>query len=167
VPTVAFRMSCIYGPHQHGTEDQGWVAHFLIRALRGEPLMIYGDGKQVRDVLFASDLVDAFLLAREQIGQVAGRAYNLGGGPTNSYSLLELLDLMRRLLGHPVEFSFADWRTGDQAWYVSDTSRFNRLTGWAPRVGKDEGVRQLLNWLETRQGVAEGVGPPRLREASS
>src|SRR5699024_6115402 len=97
LPTVVFRMSCIYGPHQFGTEDQGWVAHFLIRARDGEAITIYGDGKQVRDILFVDDLVEAFLLAERNITDLAGRAFNIGGGPDNAISLLELIERIREL----------------------------------------------------------------------
>src|SRR6185437_10730839 len=96
-PAAVFRMSCIYGPHQFGTEDQGWVAHFLIRALEGEPITLYGDGMQVRDVLFVDDLVDAFLLARKHMDRIYGQAFNIGGGPANTLSLLELVDLIGAL----------------------------------------------------------------------
>src|SRR5207248_756250 len=95
--TAVFRMSCIYGPHQFGNEDQGWVAHFLIRAMQGRPITIYGDGRQVRDILFVEDLVNAFLLAHEHIGDISGQAFNIGGGPANTISLLELLDLIAKL----------------------------------------------------------------------
>jgi CDP-paratose 2-epimerase len=148
--TIVFRMSCIYGPRQFGNEDQGWVAHFLIRALEGEPLTIYGDGKQVRDVLFVGDLVDAFLLARERRDALAGQAFNIGGGPGNAVSLMEILDRIGRLIGRRPELSFQEWRTGDQRWYVSDTRRFREATGWAPRVDVDEGVTRLHRWLRER-----------------
>ena len=147
LPAVVFRMSCIYGLHQHGTEDQGWVAHFLIRALAGEPITIYGDGAQVRDVLFASDLVDAFLLARANIEQLGGRAYNIGGGPDNTTSLLELVDLIEELAGSRPLLELAPERVGDQRWYVSDVSRFRTATGWRPRVGVEQGIDKLYRWL--------------------
>jgi CDP-paratose 2-epimerase len=99
IPACVLRMSCIYGPHQCGNEDQGWVAHFLIKALKGEPLTIYGDGMQVRDILFADDLVDAFLLAQAKMPEISGEAFNIGGGPANTISLLDLLDLIERLHG--------------------------------------------------------------------
>jgi CDP-paratose 2-epimerase len=145
--TAVFRMSCIYGPHQHGTEDQGWLAHFMIRALHGEPITIYGDGKQVRDVLYIDDLVDAFLLAEQHLPQIAGEAFNIGGGPGNTLSLLELVDRITAAQGYRPEVRFGDWRVGDQRWYVSDCGKFASATGWHPRVGRDEGVRRLYNWL--------------------
>jgi CDP-paratose 2-epimerase len=145
--TVVFRMSCIYGPHQFGTEDQGWVAHFLIRALEGRPIAIYGDGMQVRDVLFVEDLVDAMLRAQERMGEVSGRAFNVGGGPRNTTSLLELVDLIGALHGERPEVAHDEWRTGDQRYYVSDTRSLARATGWSPRVGVRDGVERLYEWL--------------------
>jgi len=152
--TAVFRMSCIYGPHQFGTEDQGWVAHFLIRALEGKPIVLYGDGMQVRDVLFVEDLVNAFLLAQSHIDEIAGQAFNIGGGPRNTTSLLELLDMIRDLHGERPAVRFDEWRTGDQRYYVSDTRRFGRATGWSPRVGVREGVEQLYEWLYTEHSRA-------------
>ena len=151
VPAVVFRMSCIYGPHQHGTEDQGWVAHFLLRALAGEPVTVYGDGAQVRDVLHASDLVDAMLRAHEEIDEVSGTAFNVGGGPNNTLSLLELLRLIEELEDEPPDVSFAEERPGDQRWYVSNTSRLHEATGWTPAVGVEEGVASLHRWLAGRR----------------
>jgi CDP-paratose 2-epimerase len=145
--TVVFRMSCIYGPHQFGTEDQGWVAHFLIRALNREPITIYGDGKQVRDILYVDDLVEAFLAAAEQIDVCSGLAFNIGGGAANTISLLELLSTIRALDGRPARVHWSDWRTGDQKYYVSDTTRFSALTGWSPAVHAEEGIRRLREWL--------------------
>jgi CDP-paratose 2-epimerase len=147
IPAVVLRMSCIYGPRQFGNEDQGWVAHFLIRALEGETITLYGDGKQVRDILFVDDLVDAFLRATDQIHALSGRAFNIGGGPRNTVSLLELLDLMAEELGRKPEVGFADWRPGDQRYYVSDTRAFQQATGWRPMVGVREGVGRLAAWL--------------------
>ena len=119
--TAVFRMSCIYGPHQFGTEDQGWVAHFLIAALRGEPLTLYGDGLQVRDILYVEDLVDAMLLAAADERVLAGEAFNIGGGPANTTSLVELLDLIGDLTGEQPLARVEAWRTADQRYYVSDT----------------------------------------------
>jgi CDP-paratose 2-epimerase len=157
VPATVFRMSCIYGPRQFGTEDQGWVAHFLIQARQGRPITLYGDGKQVRDVLFVEDLLDAFLLAREHAREASGRAFNLGGGPGNTVSLLELLELVAELRGARPRVSFEDWRVADQRWYVSDPSAFRALTGWSPRTGVQEGVRRLHAWLEEQHAPARQV----------
>ncbi len=147
-----FRMSCIYGPRQCGTEDQGWVAHFLISALDDAPITIYGDGKQVRDVLFVDDLVDAFLLAQAQIDQLGAQAFNIGGGPDNTMSLLELLDLIERIDGRAPRVDFDEWRPGDQRFYVSDITRFSQATGWQPTVSRRDGVRRLYDWLEAARG---------------
>jgi CDP-paratose 2-epimerase len=152
LPTVVFRMSCLYGPRQFGTEDQGWVAHFLISALAGQPITIYGDGRQVRDLLFVDDAIDAYLLARERIEEVGGRAFNLGGGPGNACSLLELLDQFARLGVARPPLAFAPWRPGDQLYYVSDTARFERQTGWRARTPIGDGLARLHRWL-----VASGL----------
>jgi CDP-paratose 2-epimerase len=149
IPAVVFRMSCIYGPHQHGNEDQGWVAHFVIRSISGKPITIYGDGMQVRDILFIDDLVDAFVLAQQHMKEIAGSAFNIGGGTANSISLLELLDLLAELHGGDVSVRFEKWRAADQRYYVADTSKFSRLTGWTPRVGVNEGVKRLYEWIRT------------------
>lgn len=147
LPALVFRMSCIYGPHQYGNEDQGWVAHFVIRSITGKPITIYGDGKQVRDLLFIEDLVDAFLLAQQQMRRLSGHAFNLGGGPANTISLLELLDLITELHGGELSIEFESWRAADQRYYVADTSKFSAMTGWKPKVGVREGVKRLYEWL--------------------
>ena len=147
LPAVVFRMSCIYGPHQFGTEDQGWVAHFLIRALRDQPITLYGDGMQVRDILFIDDLVDAFLLAQANMHKVRGEAFNIGGGAANTISLIDLLDLIHELHGDRPQTLSGAWRPGDQRYYVSDTSKMQRATGWSPQVNVNQGVRRLYDWL--------------------
>jgi CDP-paratose 2-epimerase len=147
LPAIVFRMSCIYGPHQFGTEDQGWVAHFLIRAMEGQPIILYGDGRQVRDILCVDDLVDAFLLAQQSMATESGNAFNIGGGPGNTVSLLELLEMIGELLGHKPEVEFDSWRPGDQRYYVSDTAKFQRTTGWRPRISVQEGLERLTRWL--------------------
>jgi CDP-paratose 2-epimerase len=144
---IVFRMSCIYGPHQFGNEDQGWVAHFLIKALRGETITLFGDGKQVRDILFVEDLVDAFLAAMDRIDTVSGQAFNIGGGPQNTTSLLELLDLIESVTGEAPKVQFQGWRPGDQRYYVSDTAKIETTTGWHPRTNVREGVQALHDWL--------------------
>lgn len=160
LPAVVFRMSCIYGPHQFGTEDQGWVAHFLIQALRGRPITLYGDGRQVRDILYVDDLVDAFLLAQRHMGTEAGRVFNIGGGPGNTVSLVELLERIGGLAGRRPTVLMDAWRPGDQRFYVSDTSRFSEATGWRPAIGVDEGLRRLAAWL------AEADRPAPARKAA-
>jgi len=153
VPAVVFRMSCIYGPHQFGNEDQGWVAHFLIRAMEGHPITLYGDGRQVRDILFIDDLVDAFLLAQSHAATISGRAFNIGGGPANAISLLELLEMIERLEGRRPDVAYAEPRRGDQRYYVSDTDAFREATGWSPKIGARKGVRLLHEWLLESRGV--------------
>jgi CDP-paratose 2-epimerase len=147
LPCVVFRMSCIYGPHQFGTEDQGWVAHFLLKSHLREPIVIYGDGMQVRDVLYVDDLVDAMLAAHAHISETAGQAFNMGGGPSHAISLLELLDAMSRLHGQSVSTRFEAWRPGDQRYYVSNTARLQSLTGWTARTPIADGLKQLSAWL--------------------
>ncbi|ACG72353.1 NAD-dependent epimerase/dehydratase [Anaeromyxobacter sp. K] len=164
VPATVFRMSCIYGPHQFGTEDQGWVAHFLIQAMARRPITLYGDGKQVRDILFVEDLLDAFLAARERPREVAGRAFNLGGGPDNTVSLIELLELVEALEGVRPRVTLEPWRLADQRWYVSDPSAFAALAGWAPRTGVQEGVGRLHAWLAA---AARPQRPATLEEAAT
>jgi CDP-paratose 2-epimerase len=151
--TVVFRMSCIYGPHQFGTEDQGWVAHFLIQALKGKPITLYGDGKQVRDILFVEDLVNAFLLAQKNIDTVTGNAFNMGGGVNNTISLLELVDLIGTIAGKKPEVKMDEWRPSDQKYYVSDYKKFSRATGWLPKVSTTEGIKRLYDWLQENAGV--------------
>ncbi|MEX0721652.1 MAG: GDP-mannose 4,6-dehydratase [Balneolaceae bacterium] len=152
--TVVFRMSCIYGPHQFGTEDQGWVAHFLIQALKGNPLTIFGDGKQVRDILFVEDLVNAFSKVYEHIGKVSGEAYNIGGGLDNTVSLNELILRLETLIGEEVPHSYDEWRPGDQKYYVSDVQKFQQKTGWTPKTDINEGLIKLYEWL-TKENVIE------------
>jgi len=164
LPTVVFRMSCIYGPRQFGTEDQGWLAHFLLRAQRVEPIMLYGDGKQVRDVLFVEDLLDAMQLAQEHIRSLSGRAFNIGGGPRNTLSLLELLKLIGAMTGAEPKVRFAPARVGDQRYYVSNTQAFERATGWRARTSPQLGVERLAAWtreLSAAQRRTHALGVAR------
>jgi CDP-paratose 2-epimerase len=147
MPNVVFRMSCIYGPRQSGTEDQGWVAHFALQMLRGGVLTIYGDGKQVRDILYVDDLIQAMLLALERIEVVAGRAFNMGGGPARAVSLLEVIEYLSDLSGIEPQLHYGPRRKGDRSYYVSDTRRFQAATGWAPRIGVRQGISQLYRWI--------------------
>ncbi|MBO4220923.1 NAD-dependent epimerase/dehydratase family protein [Bradyrhizobium neotropicale] len=149
---VVIRMSCIYGPRQFGTEDQGWIAHFLLSAIRGTPLTIYGDGLQVRDALHVSDAADAWLTALDRISLVRGRVFNLGGGPCNSVSLLELIDHITQLTGRKTKYTFADWRPGDQPWYVTDTRAISTALGWMPNISLQQGLYSLHAWLDSRFG---------------
>jgi CDP-paratose 2-epimerase len=147
LPTVVFRMSCLYGPHQFGNEDQGWLAHFAISALRDQAITIFGDGRQVRDVLYVADAVRAYLAAIDGIESVAGQVFNVGGGAANSVSLLQLLAELEQVLGRPVERSFGPWRPGDQRIYASDTRKAQRLLHWTPTLGVREGLRALIDWI--------------------
>jgi len=169
IPALVFRMSCIYGPHQHGNEDQGWVAHFIIQTITGQPITIYGDGRQVRDVLFIDDLVDAFLLAQQHMKKLSGNAFNIGGGPANSISLLELLDVLAELHGGDLSITFEDWRAADQRYYVTDASKFSGLTGWTPQVGVNEGVRRLYEWIlhESAHFSGEPLGVTQFASAGT
>ena len=151
--TVVFRQSCIYGERQFGVEDQGWVAWFTIAAVLGRPLVIYGDGKQVRDLLFIEDLVEAYRLALERIDQASGKIYNLGGGPENVLSLLELIAMLEGLLGRKIPYSFEDWRPGDQPVFICDIDKASRELNWMPRVSPKEGVRRLYAWVAENQDL--------------
>jgi CDP-paratose 2-epimerase len=159
--TSVFRMSCIYGPRQFGNEDQGWLAHFLIRALRGEHITIYGDGRQVRDALFVEDLVDAMMRVRERAREVAGRVFNVGGGPDRTLSLVELLGHIERLTMRKPSLRFEPWRLADQRWYVSDPRALEAAVGWAPHVRVHEGVERLHEWLleQTENRSATDAAP--------
>lgn len=168
LPSAVMRMSCIYGPRQMGTEDQGWVAHFLIRALKGEPISIYGDGRQVRDILDVSDAVEAYLQAWRRIETVQGRAFNLGGGPANAVSLRQLLAFIEGLTGKPVDLAFSEWRAGDQRYYVSDARAAIRELGLRQPLPWRQGVAALARWLADERGLAmpcEEAAPARLAEA--
>jgi CDP-paratose 2-epimerase len=159
VRSTVFRMSCIYGPHQFGTEDQGWVAHFLIRALNGAPITLYGDGRQVRDILYVGDLIEAFLRAWRNQAAVTGRAFNIGGGPENTTSLLELLRTIGRITGEAPRVQHEAWRVGDQRYYVSDTTRFTEATEWRPRTAVQDGVSGLHRWLAATRDQALAAAP--------
>jgi CDP-paratose 2-epimerase len=152
LPTAVMRMSCIYGPHQKGTEDQGWVAHFLLCALAGQAITIYGDGHQVRDVLYVDDAVRAYLAAWRNIGQVQGRAFNLGGGPGNAVSLLQLIRHVGTMLGREVPLRFADWRPNDQRYYVSDTRLVETTLSLPKPLDWRSGVAELLRHFAELQG---------------
>ncbi|EYD78258.1 Nucleoside-diphosphate-sugar epimerase [Rubellimicrobium mesophilum DSM 19309] len=163
IPSAVLRMSCIYGPRQFGTEDQGWVAHFLIRALSGEGITLYGDGRQVRDILHVSDAVAAYRTVLKDISRLKGRAFNLGGGPRNAVSLLGLLREIERVAERHVPVSFGDWRQGDQLWFVADTSRLQAETGWQARTGWREGLQGLADWLRANRPGLAAPEPERIR----
>jgi len=148
LPTVVFRQSCIYGPHQQGNEDQGWVAHFMMAAQAGRGVTLFGDGRQVRDVLFVSDLIDAYELAYRKRAKSAGRIYNMGGGPSNTVSLLELLSWIGERRGRKVPVLRRGWRPGDQRVYISSIDSARRELGWRPKVSAREGFERLWTFLE-------------------
>jgi CDP-paratose 2-epimerase len=153
MPTVVFRMSCVAGPRQFGTEDQGWVAHFVYSALQEEPVVIYGDGRQVRDVLCVDDLVRAFDAARKNIETTRTEVYNVGGGPENSISLLELMDEIALLTGRPMECVLNERRVGDQLVYITDNAKIQRDAGWKPEMGLKKTLRLLQGFWEENHGV--------------
>jgi CDP-paratose 2-epimerase len=147
--SIVFRNSCIYGPRQFGVEDQGWVAWFVIAAVLGKPITIYGDGKQVRDVLHIDDLVQAMLMAIENNETTQGENYNIGGGYANSLAVWsEFEPILSRLLGRNLEASFEDWRPGDQRLYISDISKAEEDFGWEPEIGYQEGIEDLFSWVK-------------------
>lgn len=152
--TVSFRQSCIYGPRQFGVEDQGWVAHFVIAAVMGRPITIYGDGKQVRDVLHVGDLIRAYELAVEKIDEIAGTAFNIGGGPENTLAVWkEFGPLLAGLRGEPLPVSYGPWRPGDQLVFVADISRARRLLGWQPAVDPKTGIAGLYRWVQQNRNL--------------
>ena len=165
--TAALRMSCIYGPRQFGTEDQGWIAHFLIRALRGEPITIFGDGKQVRDVLHVSDAVRAYRAVLAGIDRLSGQAFNLGGGPANAVSLHNVLAEITSVLGQEAVVRYEPWRPGDQPYFVADTRRLDEAVGWRPHVRWQDGLQDLAGWLradlDMPQAPVRGQTPQKTR----
>ncbi|WP_375392771.1 SDR family NAD(P)-dependent oxidoreductase [uncultured Sphingomonas sp.] len=159
MPTCVLRMSCIYGRRQMGTEDQGWVAHFLIRALERRPITLYGDGCQVRDILDVANAVDAYVQAWRRIDRVKGRAFNLGGGPANAVSLRRLLDHIGELVGHPVDVEWSNWRAGDQRYFVADTRAAEAALGLQPKVDWRTGVAELARWLAAERRLNLPIAP--------
>jgi len=153
--TVSFRQSCIYGYRQFGVEDQGWVAWFTIASVLGKPITIYGNGKQVRDVLFIDDLVDAYIKSIEYIDKTNGKSYNIGGGPGNTLSLLELIANLEGLLGKKITYSFDDWRPGDQPVFICDVGRVREDLGWEPKTNPKDGVKRLSDWVKLNKNIFE------------
>lgn len=146
--TVVFRQSCIYGTHQLGVEDQGWLAHFAASFIKGTPLNIFGTGKQVRDALFIDDLVKAYELAAENIKTTKGQIYNIGGGPNHTISLIELIDLLTQISGKTIPINQAGQRPGDQKYFVCDISKAKKDFSWQPHISLPQGVEKLYQWLE-------------------
>ncbi len=153
--TVVFRQSCIYGYRQFGVEDQGWVAWFVIATVLNRPITIYGDGKQVRDVLFIEDLIAAYNLAWDNIDKASGNIFNIGGGPANTISLLDLIALLKEEISPSIPLSYADWRPGDQPVYVSDIGKAETELGWRPQVSWEQGVRKLIGWVKENRSMLE------------
>ena len=163
IPTVVLRMSCIAGPHQLGNEDQGWMAHFLYSALQDKPISIYGDGRQVRDVLAIEDLMRAFEGVRASAEQTAGEVYNVGGGLGNSISLLELVDEIEKLTGRRLQYKLRPPRPADQPVYVTDYSKLQRAINWRPKIN----VRKILEsiyswWMDNRELFKAAPAPTPL-----
>ncbi len=156
IRTVVFRQSCIYGTRQFGVEDQGWVAHFCIAARLGRPITIYGNGKQVRDVLWIDDLIAAYEAAAACIDLSAGQVYNIGGGPENTMSVwAEFGAILEKLAGRSIPVTYADWRPGDQPVYVSDIRKAEQDLGWRPRVSVAEGIECLWRWIDANPRLFE------------
>ncbi len=154
LPTVVFRQSCIYGLSQFGGEDQGWVAWFVIAAITGRPISIYGDGKQVRDILFVEDLCEAYDAAFQRMPQIGGQVFNIGGGRKNTISIwMEFKPILEKLLGKKIETTSGDWRPGDQPVFISDIRKANKLLNWNPKVGAEEGISRLFNWVKENKDL--------------
>ena len=153
IPAAVLRMSCIYGERQMGTEDQGWVAWFTIAAVTNRQITIYGAGRQVRDVLYVDDLLDAYDAAIANIDAIKGRAVNLGGGPANVLAIRQVLELIAPRMGREISVAHSDWRPGDQRVFVADVSRARALLGWSPRTGVDIGVGRLYDWVVANQDL--------------
>jgi len=157
LPSVVFRMSCICGPRQFGSEDQGWVAHFLYSALHGRPLVVYGDGRQMRDLLYIDDLLRAFELAHEHQDKTRGRVFNVGGGPDHAVSLLGLIKEIERLTGRDIDYVFDERRPGDQLLYITDTAQFRDTTGWSPSVAPVQSLKKMYDWWKRNREFFPGA----------
>jgi CDP-paratose 2-epimerase len=165
IRTVVFRQSCIYGPHQFGVEDQGWVAWITIATLTGQPVTIYGTGKQVRDLLYVDDLVKCYQAAAGRVDEVSGEVFNLGGGPSYSLSLLEFLKVLEEICGQAIEHSMGPPRPGDQPFYVADIGKATRLLGWRPSIPPSEGLGYLINWVWT--AIKDGAFSPKTQPSGN
>jgi CDP-paratose 2-epimerase len=154
LPTVVFRQSCIYGPRQFGVEDQGWVAWMIIGAVTGKPITIYGDGKQIRDLLHVYDLMDAYDAAMANIDSAAGQVYNIGGGASNTLSIwTEFGPMLEGLLGKPIPITRSDWRPGDQRVFVADSRKAENELGWKPKVAMETGIQMLFDWVNANRNL--------------
>jgi CDP-paratose 2-epimerase len=147
--SVVMRQSCIYGYRQFGIEDQGWVAWFIIASLMNLPIKIYGNGKQVRDILFVDDLLNAYELAVQKIDKTAGQIFNIGGGPENTLSIwAEFGSILENFLGYSVQVEYSEWRPGDQPIYVSDIRKAQEILGWKPQISVLDGIDRLFQWVK-------------------
>ncbi len=146
--TVVFRQSCIYGPNQFGIEDQGWVAYFCIQAMFEKEITIYGDGKQVRDILYIDDLINAYWLSYKNRKKVKGEIFNIGGGPENKISILEFIEYLKKKLNKTIKYKFYNWRPGDQKYFVSDNTKLYKFLCWQPKMKMIDGVDMLIGWIE-------------------
>ena len=146
--TTTFRQSCIYGPRQFGSEDQGWISWFIYAALSNKTITIYGDGKQVRDILYIDDLIYAYDLAINNPNQIKGEAFNVGGGVEHSISLMELIKMLSKIMKKDILYRFADVRPGDQKVYISNTKKIYNLLGWVPEVSIETGIENTIKWTE-------------------
>lgn len=162
IPATSFRQSCIYGTRQFGIEDQGWVAWFTIASRLRRPITIYGDGKQVRDVLHVDDLVRAYEAAIMSPDKIKGQAFNIGGGTSQLLSLVDLIELLEHRMGRKIPLRYADWRPGDQRVYISDVRKLERVLGWKPEISVAEGVAQLDNWVRLNEAAFGGPAEPPL-----
>lgn len=152
--TIVFRQSCIYGPHQFGVEDQGWVAWFIIALVKNKKITIYGNGKQVRDLLYIDDLIEAYDLAIENIAKTKGQIYNIGGGAENTISIWhEFKPILEKLFNKKIEAVSSDWRPGDQPIFVSDIRKAKRDFGWEPKIGVEDGIKKLYEWVSKNQHI--------------
>lgn len=155
IPTVVFRQSCIYGPHQFGVEDQGWVAWFIIAVTLGKQLTIYGDGKQVRDVLYVDDLINLYKIAIDKQNEIKGQVYNIGGGAKYTMSLLELIGYLNEIFKTEIKLEYSDWRPGDQKVYISNIAKAKKELDWKPLINPKEGVEKLANWIKENKNLFE------------
>jgi CDP-paratose 2-epimerase len=146
IKTAVFRMSCIYGTRQFGFEDQGWVAHFVISNIMKRPITIYGNGKQVRDVLYVDDLIEAYDIFYKS--GIKHGVYNIGGGPAKTMSLLEFMDILEASTGNKMKYKFSDWRPSDQKVYISEISNVSKELGWAPKTTPERGIELLVDWVK-------------------
>jgi len=146
--TVVFRQSCIYGPHQMGVEDQGWVAHFSKQILQDKPISLFGDGYQVRDLLYVEDLIQAYVLAIKKINTVSGMVFNVGGGIKNSFSLMQVLKILEKKTGNRVRLKYSEERLGDQKYFVSNNAKAKKILGWKPSTSFVTGVHHMITWQQ-------------------